>query len=190
MSQRREDPNPVTLEERYAAASSTSDLGLPHGDGAGAQGILAAAAWTEVHLGSALRRLRDQWEREKPVRRQPRTREQLIAAGIPAKVARAEHRRQEQNLAVAYARQLLAVMRHLREWPAAHEALTLYASGLGLEDADSLAFTVLRRWLRDPRNPLTAPNERRLWAYLDECLNAARFGLRQGMRGRTNNHPE
>lgn len=185
-----EDNPPVTLEEQYSCATSTSDLGLPHGPGAGAQGILAAAAWSNVHLGSALLRLRTQWDREKPTRKLARTREQLQASGLSSKDARAEHRRQTLNLAVAYSRQMLAVMRHLQEWHGAHEALTVHATSLGIDDADAVAFAVLGKWLRDPGRKLAEPAELQLWAYLDDCLAHARFRLRESMRGRTNHHPD
>ena len=183
------DP-PPSLEERYAVAAVTSNLGLPHGAGAGAQGILAAAAWTEVHLGSALRRLRDQWERDRPVRHHPRTREQLMDAGMTREAARATHKREKLELAQSYYRRRLAAFASLRDLPAAREALTLHAAALGMEDCDVKALTVLQQWLDRRSDPSFGPDGYELMAYLDDCLNRARAALKAGMRGKTNHQPD
>lgn len=184
MNQRRPEDTP-SLDERYAVATSTSDLGLPIGDGAGTQGILAAAAWTEVHLGSALRRLRDQWERDKPIRHYPRTRQQLTASGLTREAARAAHKRERLELAQSYYRRRLAAFAGLRELPEAREALTLHAAGLGMEDADTKALTVLQQWLDHRPDPSFGEDGQKLLAYLDDCLARARFELGRGVRGHT-----
>lgn len=192
MSRRTVDPQdpPPSLEEQYECATVTSDLGLPRGDAAGAQGILAAAAWTEVHLGSALRRLRTQWETEKPTRKMPRTREQLMAAGLSRDQARGHHKRQRLEFAQSYYRQRIALFARLRELPEVRDQLTMYAAARGFEDADLKALTVLHRWLENRGDPPFGEDGRELWSYLDDCLSNAKRALPQGMRGRTNNHPE
>lgn len=192
MSRSAVDPNnpPRTAEELYACATVTSDLGLPHGEGAGAQGVLAAAAWSEVHLGSALRRLRDQWERDRPMRHHPRTREQLAAAGMTREAARATHKRERLELAQSYYRRRLAAFSGLRDLPAAREALTLHAAGLGMEDCDVKAATILQQWLDRRSDPSFGEDGYRLMAYLDDCLNRARVALRMGMRGQTNHRQD
>lgn len=176
-----------SLEETYAVAISTSDLTLPQGPstGAGAQGILAAAAWTEVHLGSALRRLVHQWQTEKPTRRIPRTREQLMAAGLSRDIARALHKRERVQFAEAYYRERNAVLRRLRELPDAREHLTMQAARWGMDDADLKAFMVLHYWLDRRGEPPFGEEGRRLVAYLDDCRGIAKAELAQGMRGHT-----
>ena len=67
--------------------------------------------------------------------------------------------------------------------------LTVHAVRLGIEEPDTTARTVLDHWLDDQNAEVYRPDERSLRAYLDDCLNMARAGLRQGVRGRTNNHP-
>jgi hypothetical protein len=176
---------PPTLEESYAVACTTSDLGLPHGEGAGAQGILAAAAWTEVHLGSALRRMRRQWETEKPTRKVARTKQQLMSAGLTKDQARAKHNRERIEFAKTYYRERTAVIRGLREFPQAREHLMLHAAALGMEDADLKAFTILQQWLDCRDEPSFDEDGRRLLQYLDDCAARARHALVQGMRGHT-----
>lgn len=183
-----------SLSEQYEVAAVTSNLGLPHGEGTGAQGILAAAAWTEVHLGSALRRLRIQWEAEKPRGSWDKTKEMALArlASLP----RAERRRVPVpkllgNLAAKHFRQYFATFRRLREWPAVHEELTLYAARAGVDDPVTVASKVLRQWLENQDGaPLPNGDEELLRAYLEVCHRNAVRALPEGMRGRTNNHPE
>lgn len=175
---------PVSLEEQYSLACNTSDLGLPT-SGVGAQGILAAAAWTEVSLGSALRRLRTQWEAAKPVRKHPRSKQQLVAAGLSRDQARAKAGRERIEFALAYYRERTAVIRSLREFSEASEHLMTYAAGLGMDDADVKAFTVLQQWLDRRGQASFGDDGRQLMAYLDECMAAARAALQQGMRGHT-----
>lgn len=180
------DP-PRTADELYACATVTSDLGLPHGEGAGAQGILAAAAWTEVHLGSALRRMRRQWETEKPTRKHARTKQQLLGAGLSREQARALHVRERIEFAKTYYRERSAVIRGLREFAQAREHLMLHAAALGMEDADLKAFTILQQWLDHRGEPSFGEDGRRLLQYLDDCSARARHALALGMRGNTTN---
>lgn len=191
MTRQAVDPNdpPPSLEEVYACATVTSDLGLPRGDAAGPQGVLAAAAWTEVQVGSALRRMRSQWEREKPTRHIPRTREQLMAAGLTRDQARAHHKRQRLEFAQAYYRQRIAVFAGLRELAEVREQLTMHAARLGYEDADLKAMMVLHRWVENRSSPPFGADGLELWSYLDDCLANAKRALPQGMKGLTNHHP-
>lgn len=186
------DPNnpPRTAEELYACATVTSDLGLPHGDGAGAQGILAAAAWTEVHLGSALRRLRSQWDSIRPRKKVARPYEVLRAAGMSRDQARSLHFRERVQIGLTYAAEKKAARQRLREYEAVLDQLTMHAVRLSIEDADTRARTVLDRWLDDPKAQAhMGPEECALWAYLNDCLNSAQASLKLGMRGRTSHHP-
>jgi hypothetical protein len=144
------DP-PPSLEEQYSVACVTSNLGLPHGPGAGAQGILAAAAWSEVHLGSALRRLRTQWDREKPTRKIPRPPEVLKAAGLTRDQARELHRRERITFNVAYQVEKRATQLRIHEFRQVFDHLTLKAAAWGVERPDVLALDVLGAWLDDPR---------------------------------------
>lgn len=180
-----------TLEEQYAVASSTSDLGLPHGDGAGAQGILAAAAWTEVHLGSALRRLRTQWENSLPRRKAPRSHAQLMAAGMTSKQATRQHAREAISNRLTHEREKRALKLRIPEYRQVWDALMVQAVRNGSDQADAKALAVLDRWLDDPRaQPDPYTGEHSLWAYLTDCLNRAQAGLRQGVGGHTKHELE
>lgn len=192
MSRQQLDPAdpPPSLEEQYSVATSTSDLGLPHGDAAGAQGILAAAAWTEVHLGSALRRLRSQWEAGKPRKKVPRTRGQLIAAGMPSAQAKRQHNRELVQCSVTYVTEKKALRRRIPEYHEVLDHLTVYAARHGIEEAETKATTALHRWLDDPTKDTPDQDERKLSQYLRDCLSNAKRALKEGMRGRTNHHPE
>lgn len=176
------DP-PRTAEELYSCATATSNLGLPHGPGAGAQGVLAAAAWTEVHLGSDLRRLRSEWEQKKPNAQWIRAREQFVAGN------REQRRRFAGKALVAKAAQYLSVLQALQGWPPALEKLTVYAALHGSEYPDADAYAVLRRWLESPQSPPGEHVRRVLWDYLGECLANANKALPEGMRGRTTRNP-
>lgn len=182
------DP-PRTAEELYACAASTSDLGLPHGDGAGAQGILAAAAWTEVHLGSALRRLRTQWENARPHKKAPRPMELLRSAGMTREQARRLHNREKVTFALAYYTEKKALRLAIPEYQQALDQLVVQAAKLGIEDGDAKARAVLDRWLDDPKAQADEDGSAALLEYLRVCLNNAKRGLQEGMRGRTNHHP-
>jgi hypothetical protein len=184
------DNPPVTLEEVYGRACTTSDLGLPIGDGAGAQGILAAAAWSEVHLGSALRRLRTQWDRERPVKRIPRPVEVLRAAGLSRDEAREVHRRERITFNAEYAIQRQAVQLRVREFRQVLDHLTMQAATWGIERPDVRALDALGAWLDDPRSPADSTDAARLLTYINDCLNRARQSLRLSMRGRTNHCPD
>lgn len=169
------------LIEQYEAATVTSDLGLPIGDGAGAQGILAAAAWTEVHLGSDLRRLRIEWETKKPNAQWLRAKQAFVAG------PRAVRRRWAGKLVAAETAHYLSVLQELQGWRPAMEKLTLHAAAHGIEYPDAEAYAVLRRWLESPRSAPEDASKRLLWDYLQECLANANRALPQGMRGLTNN---
>ena len=184
------DP-PPTLEEQYELASGTSDLGLPRGEGAGAQGILAAAAWTESRMGTALMRLRRQWEQARPHKRVPRPVALLRAAGMSKEDAKRQHNREKVTFAVAFYGAKKALQRRIPEYQHVVDQLTVHAVRIGLvEDADTTAAAVVDRWLDDPRGTPAADGERALWAHLEGCLSRARAGLKLGIRGRTNNHPD
>jgi hypothetical protein len=177
---------PPSLEEQYEVATVTSDLGLPHGAGAGAQGILAAAAWTEVHMGSALRRMRAQWDSIRPVKKAARPYELLRGAGWSREAARALHNRERVQNGLTYIGEKKAARRRLREYDEVLQQLALHAVKLGIEEPDTHAQAVLDRWLDDPNAAPDSMGERQLWVYLGDCLNRARAGLKLGMRGITN----
>jgi hypothetical protein len=183
------DP-PPSLEEQYSVACVTSNLGLPHGPGAGAQGILAAAAWSEVHLGSALRRLRTQWDREKPTRKIPRPPEVLKAAGLTRDQARELHRRERITFNVAYQVEKRATQLRIHEFRQVFDHLTLKAAAWGVERPDVLALDVLGAWLDDPRPAVGTVEAARMLQHLNDCLNRARQSLRLSMAGRTNHCPD
>lgn len=172
-----------SLSEQYEVAAVTSNLGLPHGEGTGAQGILAAAAWTEVHLGSDLRRLRIEWETKKPNAHWMRAKAQFVGG------SREMRRRWAGKIVAAQAKEYLGALQELQGWRPAMEKLTLYAAQHSIEYPDAEAYAVLRRWLESPKSPPEDANRRLLWGYVLECLANASRALPQGMRGRTNHHP-
>jgi hypothetical protein len=177
-----------TLTEQYEAACVTSDLSLPSGTdtGVGAQGILAAAAWTEVSLGSTLRRLRSQWDSSQPARKLPRPVQALRAAGLTREEARQQHHRERIQLALTYHRDKMALKRRIPEYLQAADLLMAQAVRLGFEQPDALALAVLDQWLQDPRQPLHGDAQQaRLGQYLNDCLSRARAALVQGMAGHT-----
>jgi hypothetical protein len=184
------DPNnpPVTLEEQYEGASGTSDLGLPPGEGAGAQGILAAAAWNEVHMGTALMRLRTQWESGKPHKRQPRPVDVLRGAGLTREQARRVHNRERVVFGLAFYQAKKALRERIPEYEEVLHQLTVRAVFLGCEAPETMAAALLDRWLEDPDGE-PAADQLRLWQYLRDCLNNAKRGVRGGMRGLTTHHP-
>lgn len=188
-AERNDDP-PRSLEEIYARATMTDNLGLPIGPGAGAQGILAAAAWSEVHMGSALRRLRAQWDREKPVRKIPRPVEVLRAAGLSREQARVLHGRERAAFSTAYQLEKQAIRLRIHEFRQVLDHLTVHAAAWGLDRPDVLALDVLGQWLDDPNAPHGSADASRLRCYLDDCLNRARQSLRLSLRGRTNHCPD
>lgn len=173
-----------SLEESYAKATLTSDLGLPHGDGAGAQGVLAAAAWTEVHMGSALRRLRTQWESSRPRKKLPRPVSVLRAGGMTKEQAKRQHNRERIAFALTYHRERRSLAIRIPEYEQALEQLYARAVTTGMEEP-SKASTVLDRWLEDQADEPRDPDEWLLWRYLQDCLNRARAALQQGMQGHT-----
>lgn len=192
MTSRPVDPQdpPPSLEEQYARACVTSDLGLPHGPGAGAQGILAAAAWSEVHLGSALRRLRTQWENGRPRKKIPRPLHLLKAGGMNREQAKRQHNRERVTFAMTYHREKLALKARIPEYPHVLDALMAEAVRLGMEEADTKALAVLDRWLEDPERGPADMAEGQLLAYLRNCLSRAKAALQQGMRGHTKHEAE
>lgn len=187
MTRRPIDPNdpPPSLEEQYALATVTSDLGLPRGDAAGSQGILAAAAWTEVHLGSALRRLRSAWDSAQPRRRLPRPVSVLRAAGMTREQAKRQHNRERMSFALTYHRERMALRQRIPEYLQVLDALMAEAVRLEIERPDTIALAVLNRWLEDAEAGLGDAIEAPLMVYLRDCLARARAALRQGMRGHT-----
>lgn len=182
------DP-PRTAEELYSCATVTSDLGLPHGDGAGAQGILAAAAWTEVHLGSVLRRLRAAWDACRPHRRHPRPVSVLRAAGMTRDQAKRLHNRERVTFALTYHRERMALRHRIPEYLQALDALMAEAVRIGCDRPDTVAVSVLDRWLEGTEPGLGDVSEARLMVYLQDCLARARSALRLGMRGQTTHQP-
>jgi hypothetical protein len=180
------DP-PPSLEEQYSVACVTSNLGLPHGPGAGAQGILAAAAWSEVHLGSALRRLRTQWENGKPRKKIPRAYEALKASGMTKVQAKRQHNRERVTFALTYHREKLALKARIPEYAHVLDALMSEAVRLGIEEPDTKALAVLDRWLEQPDRAPRDEAEGQLLAYLRNCLSRAKAALQAGMRGHTKN---
>lgn len=182
MTEKRDAP---TLQEQYACASSTPNLGLPHGEGAGAQGILAAAAWTEVHLGSALWRLAAAWEIAKPRKHVPRPYQLLKTGGLNRDQARQQRHRDLVAYARTYSREIKALKLRIPEYHQILEELMVRAVLFGLEDPDAKAMGVLDRWLENPQQPPKSEPEAKLWQYIAECLNSARAELRQGVQGHT-----
>lgn len=183
-----DDDPPRSIEEIYGRATMTDNLGLPLGPGTGAQGILAAAAWSEVHVGSALRRLRTQYDRDRPVRKIPRPVEVLRAAGLSRDQARELHHRERATFATAYQIERQGLRLRIKEFRQVLEHLTVHAAKWGLERPEVLALDVLGQWLDDPKASQSNAEAARLRCYLDDCLNRARQSLRLGMRGRTNHH--
>lgn len=174
-----------SLAERYAVASTTSDLGLPHGEGTGAQGILAAAAWTEVHMGSALRRLRSQWDSARPRKKIARPVSALRAAGMARDQAKRLHNRELVGFAVAHHREKEALKRRISEYALVLEGLMVHAAYEGIDEPAPKALAVLDRWLDDEQQMPRDIDEARLWSYLRDCMNRAKAALREGVRGHT-----
>jgi hypothetical protein len=177
-----------TLTEQYALASVTSDLGLPRGPetGTGAQGILAAAAWTEVSLGSALRRLRSQWDSNHPARKLPRPIQTLRAVGMTREEARQQHHRERMEFALSYHRAKTDLKHRIPEYRQAADLLMTQAVRLGFDEPDAVALAVLNQWLEDPTQPAHGDAQQaRLGQYLCDCLSRARAALVQGMAGHT-----
>lgn len=182
-----DDKNPpVSLEERYAVAVNTTDLGLPNEEGAtGAQGVLAAAAWSEVSMGSPLRRLRSQWDSARPRRRVARPVSVLTSAGLSTRDAKRQHKRERIALHITYRREKEALQRRIPEYAIVLEALVAEAVHMGIDRPEVKAFAVLDEWLEDAEHAPIDPGEARLWTFLRDCYNAARQALVQGMRGHT-----
>jgi hypothetical protein len=174
-----------SLAEQYECATVTSDLGLPIGDAAGAQGVLAAAAWTEVHLGSALRRLRIQWENARPRKKTPRAYELLKAGGMTRVQAKRQHNRELVQCALTYSREKKALKLRIPEYPQALESLMVHAVWIGIEEPEAKAMAVLDRWLENPQRAPESVEDARLWEYIGGCVNEARVALMRGMRGHT-----
>jgi hypothetical protein len=174
-----------SLSEQYEVAAVTSNLGLPHGEGTGAQGILAAAAWTEVHLGSDLRRLRTQWENGKPRKKVPRPLQLLKTSGMTREQAKRQHNRERVAFALTYHREKLALKARIPEYAHVLDALMAEAVRLGIEEADTKALAVLDRWLEDADRAPQDETEAALLGYLRNCLSRAKAALQQGMRGHT-----
>lgn len=192
MSRGTLDPKnpPPSLEEQYECATGTMDLGLPRGDAAGAQGILAAAAWTEVHMGSALRRLRAQWEYARPRKKTPRPYELLKAGGMNRVQAKRQHNRELVQCALTYSREKKALKLRIPEYPQVLENLMVHAVSVGIEEPEAKAIVVLDRWLEDAQRDPQDGQEAQLLEYLGNCLNRARQALVQGMRGHTKHEKE
>jgi hypothetical protein len=179
---------PPSLEEQYELASGTSDLGLPRGEGAGAQGILAAAAWNEVRMGTALMRLRAQWESARPHKRVPRPVAVLRAAGLSKEQAKRLHNRERVAFGLSYYEAKRALRQRIPEYQQAIDNLVFFCLRGGKEESEALAASLLDRWLDDPSAaPQPGTPERELWAHIEDCLSRARAGLRSGMRGSTEN---
>lgn len=174
----KQHDTPPTLDESYAVAVGHGDLSD------GSQGILAAAAWTEVHLGSALRRLRAEWENSRPRKKVPRPVEVLRAAGRTREEARRMHNREKVQFALAFYSEKVALRRRIPEYQQVLDQLTVQAVRLGMESADTRAAAVLARWLDDPGGVPDAA-DLALWTHLCDCLNRARAALRQGVGGHT-----
>jgi hypothetical protein len=171
-----------TLAETYSNVTAHGDLSLP------AQAVLAASAWTGpkegASVGATLMRLRDEWQSKKPsphggavpVAQGPRKVRRMLRKLVLANVVRSVH--------------ALHAMRLLKDWPAAHEALAVHGACCGLADPLDAADKGLRYWLENPRQAPSDPEQRLMWAYIADCLADEAKRLRQGMRGRTNHHPD
>lgn len=183
------DP-PPSVEEQYLLASGTPNLGLPHGPGVGAQGILAAAAWTESHMGTVLMRLRTQWDRAKPHKRMPRSVEVLRSAGLPKDQAKRMHNRERVTFALAFYQAKKELRAKIPEYQQVVDELAAVAIRGGRESAEALAIAVLDRWLDDPKRGPDDVAGAWLWTYIGDCISVARAGISSGMRGLTRNHPE
>lgn len=175
-----------TLDETYALATGTGDLSLPpHGEGVGAQGILAAAAWSDVHLGSALRRLGTAWEAARPKKKTPRPYELLKTGGMTRVQAKRQHNRELVQCALTYSREKKALKLRIPEYHQVLESLMVHAVWIGIEEAEARAFAVLDRWLENANRAPESMEEAQLWQYMADCLNRARAALRQGVQGHT-----
>lgn len=174
----KQQDTPPTLDESYAVAVGHGDLSD------GAQGILAAAAWTEVQFDSALRRLRTEWENSRPRKKVPRSVEVLRGAGFTREQARRQHNREKVQFALAFYSEKVALRRRIPEHQQVLDQLTVHAVRLGMESADTRAAAVLARWLDDPGAVPEEPDAA-LWTYLCDCLNRARAALRLGVSGHT-----
>lgn len=177
----------ASLAEQYECATVTSNLGLPHGDGAGAQGILAAAAWNEVALGSDLRRLRVQWENARPRKKVPRPVKVLKDAGLNKEQAKRQHNRELVQCALTYSQEKKALKQRIPEYAQALDVLLTKAVVLGIEEPEAKAILVLDRWLEAPLRVPEGAEEAKLWRCITDSLNAAKQALVQGMRGHTRN---
>lgn len=176
---------PPTLAEVYAVVVANGDVSLPGGNEGGAQGILAAAAWTEITMGTPLRRLRSEWDIAKPRKKIARPIAALRAGGMKREQAKRQHNRELVSFAVAHHREKEALKRRIPEYTAVLEGLIMHAASDGIDDPGAKALAVLDRWLDDEQRAPADIDEARLWTYLRDCLNRAKAALRQGAAGHT-----
>jgi hypothetical protein len=182
-------PERPTLDESYAVVVANGDLGLPRGNESGAQGILAAAAWTEITMGTPLRRLRSEWDNARPRKKVARPITALRATGMTREQAKRQHNRELVSFAVAHHREKEALKRRIPEYAAVLEGLMAHAAFDGIEEPGPKALAVLDRWLDDEQRTPADMDEARLWTYLRDCLNRAKAALRMGVQGHTNHNP-
>lgn len=143
-----------TIDEAYATAMSSTDLrcdtreGAPRGDA----DVLIAAGWSKSRLGGALLRLHTEWDGAEHARvarasdfqqdAKARTFGQhnpQTPAQVKAAAEQLAHRANEQ--------QAKLLMAHLKTLPAVREQLALELIKWKVEDAEAVAFAVLRWWL-------------------------------------------
>lgn len=143
-----------TIDEAYTTAMSSTDLRCDTRDGAprGDADVLIAAGWSKSRLGGALLRLHTEWDgaehariarasdfqqdakARKPGQHNPQTPAQAKAAA-------------EQLARRANEQQAKLLMAHLKTLPAVREQLAMELVKWKVEDADAVAFAVLRWWL-------------------------------------------
>lgn len=147
--------NPRTLEEAYASATHSSDLrcetreGAPRSD----SDLLIAAGWSQSRVGGALLRLHTEWDGAEHARvatgadfsqqakaRQPdAVRAPQTTAQVKAAAAQLAQRANDQ--------QAKLLMAHLKTMGPVREQLVIQLLKWKVEDADVVAFAVLRWWL-------------------------------------------
>lgn len=143
-----------TVEEAYATAISTSDLRCETRDGAprSDSDVLIAAGWSQSRLGGALLRLHTEWDGAEHARvarasdfqqaakaRELGARTQQTPAQLKAAAEQLARHVNEQ--------QAKLLMGRIKTLPAVRSQLARQLMLWKIEDADAVAYAVLRWWL-------------------------------------------
>jgi hypothetical protein len=144
MTNPSDDP-PPTAEERYLTAINTSNLRVT-AERTGAADVIMACAWSPSHLGSALLRLRtefDSSERPRKITQDAINRFALTLAGKPEeKAARAEQIARGWHL-----HEVGILLQKLKSLPSVRHQITLKAIEWEIDDPEITAVAVLIWWL-------------------------------------------